>query len=505
MRRAHSTDLTAAQSQTLKKHKRNALGSPPLPPTGSLNDNNEDHSDEELHSIATGIDSLSTDISSATDSTALSLSRSSPTSLRCDVCAKELSGASQMAAHLLGRKHAHAVLMTASGGEFRCNLCSKIFTCAMDRDKHFTSEKHKKIEKILQQQQNCEGSEEGNVLTVATSVSANDSTDTATTSSESRKQRRHRAPQPSSAAMSAACSPSSSTEKEIISIINSAISASSSASVSKKRKFGRSSPAIPQSSSSSSLPSLVSPASTATKSTHSIRYLTAVEACSDPSLMPVNVRRQSSRYSDGEHSSTNSPIVGRPFNTHARLSLGSDRSRESTPTPSLSVERQSILRSPERAPELYPIPYHPSSSPLPMPMPPSHSQAASMYAGAALPFTMQSSSTPLLAFLSPAALAALNGPVMPSLTPVTVLFPTEMVHSQSQSMNPFMMSMPPYHYAPPPPPHPMAYSPHYPYQSPEYDSASLYEDDSNEIVEDADADAEPISSVHVDIAKEAPP
>lgn len=130
--------------------------------------------------------------------------------------------------------------------------------------------------------------------------------------------------------------------------------------------------------------------------------------------------RLHARHSEGDRSSSNSPIPVSRVSSNGR-----------------SFVDPSILRSPERLP-----PSH-MTQPMFTPHPQFVSQSGQYSMQSALPFTMGPSAA--YAFLSPAALAALSGPVMPSLTPITVLYPTEMI--MNQSISPPMM--PPSQFSPP--------------------------------------------------------
>ena len=115
-------------------------------------------------------------------------------------------------------------------------------------------------------------------------------------------------------------------------------------------------------------------------------------------------------------------------------------------TSDASYPHTSFSSSPPFPPQNYP-PYPPYPSPLPV-----HPSASYGSSVVLPPASFPSLLPPMYGFLSPSAAASLSGPVLPSHTPVTIMYPTELLLAQQYAHSHPYASYPPLYLLPTPPP-----------------------------------------------------
>ena len=408
------------------------------------------------------------------------LMRESGGAFSCQLCQKVFTCAADQQKHAEGEKHREMLELTERGEAgprqfvLACELCSLTFTGLTQRRQHLEGKKH--IAAVRQYERSsgdregreAEGKEDGK---------------------DEGKERRKRDDGKGRDGGDADC-----------------------IAASKKRKYGRSSPAVSQQqqpsptprriqllSSSPFKPSAASPSPpSATSAQQTIRYITPPAGAQQPAVMRLS--RSSSRsvsVSSVDSGGSTEPGPGGDAEGAAatRRSLhyreGQPPARHSQLEPdtesascSSSVSSHDLTQPPQQqefeADSYTPYaPYTPYPPPAPAPphfLYPQHFHPHAQFAGypppamypsyppaapsagyyphpqymlhAPPPPPPSAFSAPMFAYLSPSAAAALTGPVVPSLTPITVLYPTELLLSQPYAAHQF--GYPPLYLLPPP-------------------------------------------------------
>ena len=263
------------------------------------------------------------------------------------------------------------------------------------------------------------------------------------------------------------------------------------------------SPAVASPLSTSSTNSASSPSSSAKRAQQTIRYITPPPQSQHNVLPPFRISLPSSRSSgsagsvgstgegaesDGTDRPRSASRVHKQSHSSQRAQQQSNRSRQqqgwegaaeadddtaSSSSYSVASSHEGALRSPNgyasdasypptsfsASPPFasQPYPSYPLYAP---PLPPAHSAPygpPQVMPPAAFPSMLP----PMYGFLSPSAAASLTGPVLPSHTPVTIMYPTELLLAQQYAQaNPYAAYPPLYVWPTPPQPMPMAIAYH---------------------------------------------
>ena len=444
-----------------------------LPPR--LSAGRERDEEEESASVSSSVDtalSASSGLHARSPSCSTADSCGSSSALiRCELCDKELSSALQLEGHMQGRRHQHVLLMRQRGGAFACELCGKTFTCAADQEKHRQGERHREL--LALQAKAGEG--RASVLVLACELCG-------VTFTGLTQQRQHLEGKKHTAMTRMTERGSEAKEdggKERRKREDSKGRDSHDAdglSAAKKRKYARSSSGAavqqPASAAASShlqpqqqpspTPRRILPAAGQTSTAghtpparvvQTIRYITPPPQLQQPTRWSSH--SVGSGGSDGgQQSDASSGCTERRRAAHHSRAQYSVRSLQADDASDAASYASSPSASSHNSgsPSMWEQPglgYAAcddsaacSASHYPAPPPPFH-HAPVMFDGATHPlpsffpsppaapsFLPAPLASPMFAYLSPSAAAAMAGPVVPSLTPVTVLYPTELVRQQ---------------------------------------------------------------------------
>ena len=482
---AESRDDTDSQSVS-------SASSEPVPRASG----GRERSDEEtsVGSLETALSVSSLHGRSPTSSSAGSTS-SSP--IRCDVCNKELSSAAQLEDHQQGRRHQHVLLMRHSGGAFACELCQKTFTSAADQERHLHSDKHRAmVEAAAAKGAEFSGSAKASVLVLACEMCG--VTFTGLTQQKQHLEGRKHLTVVRERERQCEAKDDGGKERRKRDDggkgRDDADAEADGLTMSKKRKYGRSSPAVPHQQphhpyhlqpqqQPSPTPRRILPSASPGSAgggpgvqgrvPQTIRYITP-----PPQQVVAAPRRSSSRSvgsvgSEGSgdvegsrggyrHPRAHQPPSGEESGDAASYA-SSVSSYEHSPAP-YDHSSASFLSS-DAAAAMYRPPFPNGEPPSFSPYEPS---AAPMYGGVGpsapfdvfhgggppppypLPPMLPMPTAPMFtAFLSSSAAAALHGPVVPQLTPITVMYPTQLLlAAQQYSQHPYPFAFSPLYILP---------------------------------------------------------
>ena len=441
---------------------------------GRVRDEEEEES-ASVSSIDTALSVSSLQVRSPSSSTVAS-STSSSAVIRCDVCNKELSSAAQLEDHQQGRRHQHVLLMRERGGAFACEPCSKSFTSAADQEKHAQGDRHREVVQAMQ----ARGGEGKATVLVLTCELCGVTFTGLTQQRQHLEGKKHQAMAREQQRHSEGKEEGGKERRKREDSKGQDNVDSDGLNASKKRKYGRpSSPAIPQPAAShphlqaqqqpSPTPRRIQPRpllpssasqSSPVKATQTIRYITP-----PPSQVPQTRRWSSRSVGSGSSEGSAGPDGGqwtdgasaerRPGGFHhphpQRASLAAEDSSDAQSYASSPSTFYDSSPGPWEAGGHYGYSYPPYleppalfASPYPVLPPADFHYGPATYSAHTHPlpnffssppppppsFLQAPLAAPMFAYLSPSAAAALSGPIVPSLTPVTVLYPSELVRQQ---------------------------------------------------------------------------